>query len=94
MPRDEVLVQYTELKAAAAVPWHMHPDGHEIVVVVEGTAMLEVEGQGKRQVGSGEDFHIQPNVVHRGADEIGAPVKIVTVRIRPKDKPIMGPVQR
>jgi quercetin dioxygenase-like cupin family protein len=94
MPGEEVLVQYVELKPGAAVPWHIHPDSHEISVVVEGTSTLEVEGQGKRQLGVGEGFHMQPNVVHRGGNDTNAPVKIVTVRIKPKDKPIMVPVQR
>jgi quercetin dioxygenase-like cupin family protein len=94
MPGEEVLVQYVELKPGTAVPWHIHPDSHEISVVVEGTSTLEVEGQGKRQVGVGEGFHMQPNVVHRGGNDTNAPVKIVTVRIKPKDKPIMVPVQR
>jgi quercetin dioxygenase-like cupin family protein len=94
MPGEEVIVQYVELKPGAAIPWHLHPDSHEISVVVEGSETLEVEGQGKRQVSAGEGFHIQPNVVHRGNNDTGAPAKIVTVRIKPKDKPIMVPVQR
>jgi quercetin dioxygenase-like cupin family protein len=94
MPGEEVLVQYVELKPGAAVPWHIHPDSHEISVVVEGTSTLEVEGQPSRKVGVGEGFHMQPNVVHRGSNDTNAPVKIVTVRIKPKDKPIMVPVQR
>jgi quercetin dioxygenase-like cupin family protein len=94
MPGEEVLVQYIEYKPGAAVPWHTHPDAHEITVVVEGTAVLEVEGQGKKQLGVGEGFHMQPNVVHRGGNESGASARVVTVRIKPKDKPIMVPVQR
>jgi quercetin dioxygenase-like cupin family protein len=95
--RDEMTgmpgVQYVELKPGAAIPWHMHPDGHEISVVVEGSETLEIEGQPPRTVGVGEGFHIQPNVVHRGSNDSGAPARIVTVRIKPKDKPIMVPVQ-
>lgn len=43
----EVIAQYTEQKPGAAVPWHIHPDSHEITVVVEGTTTLEVEGRAK-----------------------------------------------
>jgi quercetin dioxygenase-like cupin family protein len=89
MPGEEVVVQYVELKPGAAIPWHMHPDGHEISVIVEGSETLEVEGQPPRKIGVGEGFHIQPNVVHRGSNDSNAPAKIVTVRIKPKDKPIM-----
>jgi quercetin dioxygenase-like cupin family protein len=94
MPGEEVVVQYVELKPGAAIPWHMHPDGHEISVIVEGSETLEVEGQSPRKIGVGEGFHLQPNVVHRGTNGSNAPAKIVTVRIKPKDKPIMVPVQR
>ncbi len=93
MPGEEVVVQYVELKLGAAIPWHMHPDGHEISVIVEGSETLEVEGQPPRKVGVGEGFHIQPNVEHRGSNDSNASAKIVTVRIKPKDKPIMVPVQ-
>jgi quercetin dioxygenase-like cupin family protein len=94
MPGQEVLVQYIEYKPGAAVPWHLHPDAHEMTVVVEGTAWLEVEGQGKRQLNVGDGFHMQPNVVHRGGNESNVSAKVVTVRIKPKDKPILVPVQR
>ena len=90
----EVIAQYAEQKPGAVIPWHIHPDSHEITVVVEGTTMLEVEGQGKKPVTVGEGFHIQPNVVHRGGNESNASAKVVTIRIKPKDKPIMTPVQR
>jgi quercetin dioxygenase-like cupin family protein len=93
MPGEEVVVQYVELKPGAAIPWHMHPDGHEISVVVEGSETLEIEGQPPRTVSVGEGFHLQPNVVHRGSNDTNAPARIVTVRIKPKDKPIMVPVQ-
>src|SRR6202040_3936106 len=58
MPGEEVIVQYVELKPGPAIPWHMHPDAHEISVVVEGWETLEVEGQGKKQVNAGDGFHI------------------------------------
>lgn len=90
---EEVVVQYVELKPGAAIPWHMHPDGHEISVIVEGSETLEIEGQGERQLNVGDGFYMQPNVVHRGSNDSGAPARIVTVRIKPKDKPIMVPVQ-
>ena len=94
VPGQEVLAQYFEYKPGAAIPWHLHPDSHEVSVVVEGATWLEIEGQGKRKMGVSDGFHMQPNVVHRGGNESDAPAKVVTVRIKPKDKPIMVPVQR
>jgi quercetin dioxygenase-like cupin family protein len=94
MSGEEVVVQHVELKPGAAIPWHMHPDGHEISVIVEGSETLEIEGQPPRKVSVGEGFHLQPNVVHGGSNDSNAPTKIVTLRIKPKDKPIIVPVQR
>lgn len=94
MEGQEVIMQEATLPPGAVIPWHMHPDGHEISFVIEGSPTLEIEGQGARKLNVGEGFHIQPNVVHRGLNETGKPVKALFVRIKPKDKPIMVPVQR
>ena len=93
MPGQEVLVQFVELKPGAAIPWHLHPDAHEVTVIIEGAEMLEVEGQPVKKFGVGEGYHVQPNVVHRASNEGSVSAKVVTVRIKPKDKPVMVPVQ-
>jgi quercetin dioxygenase-like cupin family protein len=94
MEGQEVIMQEATLPAGAVIPWHIHPDGHEITFVLEGSPTLEVEGQGVKKLNAGEGFHIQPGVVHRGMNESGAPAKVLFVRLKPKDKPIMVPVQR
>jgi quercetin dioxygenase-like cupin family protein len=90
---DETLMQVVEFPANATLPWHMHPDGHEIAYVLEGSAILEIEGQESRTVKAGEGIHVNPNIVHRGRTE-ASPAKLLVVRVKPKDKPIMVPVQR
>jgi quercetin dioxygenase-like cupin family protein len=41
---------------------------------------------------AGEGFHVNANVVHRGVGEPSG-AKLLIVRLKPKDKPIMQPVQ-
>lgn len=91
---QEVIMQEVTIAPGGVIPWHMHPDGHEISYVVEGTLKLEVDGQGVRELKPGAGFHLQPGTVHRGMNDSGAPVKILVVRVNEKGKPIMVPVQK
>jgi quercetin dioxygenase-like cupin family protein len=89
---EEMLMQEVTFQPHAGVPWHIHPDGHEIAYVLEGAIKLQVDGQPDRVVKAGEGLHANSNVVHRGeAEESGA--KLLIVRLKPKDKPVMQTVQ-
>lgn len=91
---QEVIMQEAIIAPGGSIPWHMHPDGHEISYVVEGTPKLEIDGQGVRELKPGEGFHIQPGTVHRAFNDSNAPAKIAVVRVNAKGKPIMVPVQK
>ncbi len=91
---QEVIMQEVTLAPGGSIPWHKHPDGHEISYVLEGTGKLEIEEQGVRELKPGDGFHIQPGVVHRAFNDSNAPVKVVIVRVNAKGKPIMVPVQK
>jgi quercetin dioxygenase-like cupin family protein len=91
---EETLIQEVSFAPGAATPWHIHPDGHEVAYLLEGALTVEVEGQGKKMLKPGEGIHISPNVVHRGLTEGSATAKVLVVRLKGKDKPIMVPVQR
>jgi len=89
---DEMYMQLVTLGPNAPTPWHIHPDGHEISYVLEGSVKVEVDKQADRVYKAGEGFHINANVVHRGiGGESGG--KLLIVRLKPKDKPIAQPVQ-
>jgi len=88
---QDVLMQIVTLAPNAASPWHIHPDGHEIAYVLEGAVKLQIDNQPDRVVKVGEGFHVNANVVHRGVGEASG-AKLLIVRIKPKDKPIMQPV--
>jgi quercetin dioxygenase-like cupin family protein len=88
---DNMAMQVVTLGPNAASPWHIHPDGHEISYVLEGAVKVEIDKQPGRVYKAGEGFHINANVVHRGVGEASGG-KLLVVRIKPKDKPIMQPV--
>ena len=88
---DNMVMQVVTLGPNAASPWHIHPDGHEISYVLEGAVKVEIDKQGGHVYKAGEGFHINANVVHRGVGEASGG-KLLVVRIKPKDKPIMQPV--
>lgn len=91
---QEVIMQEVTIAPGGSIPWHMHPDGHEITYVIEGTVKLEVDGQGARELKAGDGFHLQPGTVHRAFNDSAAPAKAVVVRVNAKGKPIAVPVQK
>jgi quercetin dioxygenase-like cupin family protein len=95
LPHQETIVQALEVAPGAVMPWHMHPDGHEITYVIEGSAVLELEGQPPRTARAGEGWHIQANVPHGGRNgSTTEPLRLVIVRIKPKDKPATVPMKK
>jgi quercetin dioxygenase-like cupin family protein len=91
MPNQETIMQVLELPPGGVVPWHTHPDGHEISYLIEGSATLEIEGQPVRTLKAGDGFHINPGVPH-SAKVVGADkAKVLVVRITEKGKPIAVP---
>lgn len=90
---EQLLMQEVSLQANANVPWHIHPDAHEITYVLEGEVILKLDGKPDHPYKAGEGLHLNANVPHAAqAGPNGA--KLLIVRTKPKDKPIMQPVQR
>ena len=87
-PSKEVNVQLYTFPAGMGVPWHIHPDAHEIAYILQGTLTFERAGEKPREIKAGQAEYLPPNVVHRGINNGAEPVKLVAVRIKPKNKPI------
>lgn len=88
----EVNAQLYTFPPGAVLPWHIHPDAHEVVYVIEGTLSFQREGAEPKEIKAGEADYLEPNVVHRGMNEGDTPVKLFVVRIKPKDKPLVQEV--
>jgi quercetin dioxygenase-like cupin family protein len=88
----EVVAQTYIFPPGAVLPWHIHPDAHEIAYIIEGTLTFERAGQAPREINAGDAEYLEPNVVHRGMNKTDKPVKLFAVRIKPKDKPLVQEV--
>jgi quercetin dioxygenase-like cupin family protein len=91
-PTKEVRAQLYTFPPHSSVPWHIHPDAHEMFYIIEGTFTFERAGQPPKVIKAGEADYLEPNVVHRGLNNGDVPVKLFAVRIKPKDKPVMTEV--
>jgi quercetin dioxygenase-like cupin family protein len=89
--REAVTHLYT-FAPGSVLPWHIHPDAHEVAYVLAGEFTFEIEGKGRKALKTGEAFYLAPNLVHRGMNEGTVPVKLYVVRIKPKDKPLVTEV--
>ena len=91
---QETLVQVINFAPGTTLPWHLHPDGHEILTLLEGKWTMEVEGRPSRELKVGDTIYIEPNVVHRALNDASGPTKIQIVRIKPKSKAVSENVKR
>jgi quercetin dioxygenase-like cupin family protein len=85
---QETLVQVINFAPGTTLPWHIHPDGHEILTLLEGKWTMEVEGRPARELTVGDTIYIEPNIVHRAMNDVSGPTKIQIVRIKPKGKAV------
>ena len=93
-PDKEVNIQLYTFPPGASVPWHIHPDAHEFDYQLEGSLMLQQDGEPTEIVKRGEAIYVAPNVVHRGLNVSRTqPAKIFVVRVKPKDRPLTTEVQ-
>jgi quercetin dioxygenase-like cupin family protein len=88
----EVNVQVYTFAPGAVLPWHIHPDAHEVAYVLQGTLTFQRAGEEPREIKTGEADYLAPNIVHRGMNQGDEPVKLYVVRIKPKDKPLVEEV--
>lgn len=91
-PSKEVRSQFYTFPPGAVLPWHIHPDAHEIAYVIERTFTFERAGEAPKMMKAGDADCVAPNVVHRGMNLSNAPVKLFVVRIKPKNAPLVQEV--
>jgi quercetin dioxygenase-like cupin family protein len=89
LPGQEVIIYASDWPSGFRLPWHVHPEGHELVYVVEGEQTFEVDGVGTKVVKTGEVLHTPPNVAHFGRNATDKLSKTIVIRIKDKRQPIM-----
>jgi quercetin dioxygenase-like cupin family protein len=89
-PGREAVMAMAELPPDAVAARHTHP-GEEMGYVLEGTAVLEVDGKPPVTLKAGEIFFIEAGIPH-SARNIGATTaKVLGVYIVEKGKPLASP---
>jgi quercetin dioxygenase-like cupin family protein len=93
---EESVVSMVEFGPAIAAPWHMHPGAQEILYTLEGSLIVEIEGQPAATVKAGECGIIPADTPHLARNEsTSSPAKALVVHSRSvKDKPLVVPVKR
>jgi quercetin dioxygenase-like cupin family protein len=94
LPGQEVLLFASTWQPGFALPLHMHPEGHEIIYVVEGEQTFEIEGVGTKIVKAGEVIYTPPNTPHFGRNATDKDSKTIVIRIKAKDQPVAVEVKR
>ena len=92
IPGKHVVQARVEFDPGAAVGRHTHP-GEEISVVLEGSLLLEVDGQQPRTVKAGEAFFIPAGVIHAGRNAGSVKGVVLATYVVEKGKPVATPVK-
>ena len=87
---QETVVSLAEFAPGSAAPWHIHPGAQELLHVIEGSLLVEIEGKGGTLLKTGEAGIIPADVVHLASNESsGAIGKALVVHSRAaKEKPL------
>jgi quercetin dioxygenase-like cupin family protein len=83
----EVYLGTAEVPPGVSAGRHFH-DGHEIGYVLEGTAVVEVEGQAPVELKAGDAYHIEAGTRHDIRNAGPAPAKAVAIYLIEKGKPL------
>ena len=88
---QETVVNLLEMTPSASAPWHMHPGAQEIIFIIDGKLVVEVEGEGSREVTSGATALIPaetPHLVRNDSAQAAARALVIHSRAD-KEKPFL-----
>lgn len=92
IPGKHVVQARVEFEPGAGVGRHTHP-GEEISVVLEGTLLLEVDGQPPRTIKAGEAFLVPAGVIHAGKNPGPGKGVVLATYVVDKGKPVATAVK-
>jgi quercetin dioxygenase-like cupin family protein len=88
MEGKEILVQLVEFAPRGATGKHYHP-GHEANYILEGTSILEMEGEPPMTRKAGDSAYIPAKHIHAAKNASTTdPLKVLVFRIHEKGQPI------
>ena len=93
MGGKEANLVLVEFEPGATIAKHFHP-GDELVYILEGSVIVEVEGEAAIALKAGDTFHQPPKQVHSGQNASTTdPVKLLVIWIVEKGQPLTVPVK-
>src|SRR5712671_5749598 len=93
---QETVVSVAEFGPGSSAPWHMHPGAQEMLHVIEGSLVVEIEGGAATLLKPGEAVIVAAEIVHLARNEnAGVSAKALVVHSRAaKDKPLIVVVKK
>jgi quercetin dioxygenase-like cupin family protein len=92
VPERHAVQALAEFVPGGAAGRHTHP-GEELGYVVEGTLLLEVDGQPARTLNAGDAFFVEAGKVHDGKNIGSSPARVLATYIVEKGKPVASPAK-
>jgi quercetin dioxygenase-like cupin family protein len=92
VPERHAVQALAEFVPGGAAGRHTHP-GEELGYVVEGTLLLEVDGQPARTLKAGDAFFVEAGKVHDGKNIGSSPARVLATYIVEKGKPVASPAK-
>lgn len=92
IPGRHAVQAKAEFDPGGAIGRHTHP-GEELSIVLEGTLVLEVDGQAPRTIKAGEAFFIPAGVIHAGKNAGKGKAVVFATYVVEKGKPVATMVQ-
>ncbi len=90
VPGREAVMAIAEFQPGGVAPRHVHA-GEEIGYVLEGTAILEVEGEPPATLKEGDTFFIDAGRVHGARNAGTATARILGLYVVEKGRPLASP---
>jgi quercetin dioxygenase-like cupin family protein len=93
---QETVASIVEFPPGSTAPWHIHPGAQEMLYVIEGNVVVEIEAKGSSLLKAGEASIIPAEIVHLARnDSTVATGKALVVHSRAaKDKPLIVIVKK
>jgi quercetin dioxygenase-like cupin family protein len=92
IPGRHAVQARVEFEPGAGVGRHTHP-GDEISVVLEGSLLLEIDGQPPRTIKAGEAFLVPAGTIHAGKNPGPGKGVVLATYVVEKGKPVATPVK-
>jgi quercetin dioxygenase-like cupin family protein len=81
-----------EFAPGVAAGKHTHP-GEELGYLLEGSILLEIEGEAPRTLKAGDSFYVPAGKPHDGKNVGSGPAKVLATYIVETGKPVASPVK-